>query len=105
MKRRSLTSLQRLKIFEAAHGVCYICLQKITGKWDVEHIIPLALGGADEPTNMLPAHKTCHGEKSKVDAGNLAKANRRRAKHLGAKQSKWPRSKWKRKVSGETVPR
>jgi hypothetical protein len=54
---------------------------------------------------MLPAHKTCHGEKSKVDAGNLAKANRRRAKHLGAKQSKWPRSKWKRKVSGETVPR
>ncbi len=84
--RRPLSDMRRLKLFQDKRGVCHLCEQKIQvgQKWEVEHVIPLALGGADDETNMAPAHKSCHGEKSKVDAGNLAKANRRRAKHLGA---------------------
>ena len=106
--RRSLTSLQRLALFEKRGGVCHLCEQKIQvgEKWEVEHRIPLAMGGADDEANMFPAHVKCHAIKSKTDAGNLAKVNRTRAKHRGAwKTSTWPKSKWRRKVNGQTVLR
>jgi 5-methylcytosine-specific restriction endonuclease McrA len=105
MKRRSLTTLQRLKVFEAYNGKCHICGYFCGGKWEVEHIIPIAMGGADDESNMAPAHNSCHAPKTVADLRNVARAKRRKAKHVGAKQSKWPRSKWKRKVSGETVLR
>ncbi len=88
MNRRPLTSLRRLKLFEAHGGVCHICEIRIHGergeKWDVEHVIPIAMGGKDDESNMRPAHVDCHAGKSKVDARNLAKVNRQRAKHFGA---------------------
>jgi hypothetical protein len=101
--RRSLSARQRIKIFEAAKGICHICEQKIRvgEKWDADHIVPLALGGS----YMAPSHVTCHATKTKDDVARIAKAKRQSARHHGAKQSKWPRSKWKRKVSGETVLR
>ncbi len=103
MTRRSLTALQRLKVFEAAQGICHICLQRIqVGQaWEVEHVTPLALGGS----NVEPAHKTCHVLKTVKDIRDIAKVKRIAAKHHGAAQSKWPKSKWKRKVSGEVVER
>ncbi len=107
MKRRSLTSLQRLKIFEDNGGICYLCEEKIqVGQpWEIEHMIPLALGGPDTEANMLLAHRVCHAPKTVEDMGRIAKAKRQSARHHGAKQSRWPKSKWKRKVSGETVLR
>ncbi len=110
-ERRSLSPMKRLAVFEAAKGLCHLCGLRIQvgERWEVEHRIPIAMGGADNETNMSPAHVKCHAIKSKADATNLAKVNRVRAKHRGA----WKRgsfaggwqSKWKRKVSGETVLR
>lgn len=96
--RRSLSPLQRLKVFEAAKGVCHLCQQRIQvgQKWDVEHVRPLALGGADDETNMRPAHKVCHAEKTKADAASWSKAKRMKAKHLGIK----PRSSWRKPPPG-----
>jgi len=91
--RRSLSPLQRLKVFEAAKGVCHLCQQRIQvgQKWDVEHVRPLALGGADDETNMRPAHKVCHAEKTKADAASWSKAKRMKAKHIGIKKRRgWP---------------
>jgi 5-methylcytosine-specific restriction endonuclease McrA len=107
MKRRSLTDLQRYKIFEANQGFCHLCqlVIQIGEKWEVEHIIPLAMGGADEGANLAPAHKHCHAPKTVKDARDIAKVKRIAAKHVGAKQSRWPMGKFKRKVSGETVLR
>lgn len=108
MKRRRLTDLQRLAVFEKARGRCSLCKLKIQvgQKWEVEHRIPLAMGGADDETNMAPAHKACHSTKSKTDAGNLAKVTRIRAKHLGAqKPSSWGHPNLKRKVNGQVVER
>ena len=85
--RRSLTQLQRAALFEAHGGRCHICGQKISGKgWDVEHVIPLAMGGEDGGSNLRPAHDACHGEKTAADLNDLAKVKRVRAKHLGAKK-------------------
>lgn len=104
-RRRSWTPLRRLAVFEAHGGRCHLCGCKVQvgERWELEHRIPLALGGPDDETNVAPAHKACHARKTVVDAGNHAKAERVRAKHFGAAQRR--PSKWKRKVSGEVVSR
>lgn len=107
--RRPLTALRRADIFLKADGICHICGVKINATrgepWDVEHVIPLAIGGEDGGDNLKPAHRSCHAVKSKRDAGIKAKTDRLRAKHIGArKPSRWA-SKWKRKVNGQTVLR
>ncbi len=112
MKRRSISSMRRLKILEAANNHCHICALRIdSGQlWDVEHVRPLALGGLDDDHNLAPAHRHCHAPKTVEDIGRISKAKRQAAKHVGASQSRNPmpgskRSKWKRKMDGTTVLR
>ncbi len=87
-RRRSLSRLQRIKVFDDADGVCHICGLKIQPgvAWEVEHLIPLALGGGDTPENTRPAHFTCHKAKTRADQERIAKAVRQRANHLGIKR-------------------
>ena len=112
MTRRSWTKRRRLALFEAHKGVCHICRCKIDGTkdlWDVEHIIPIAMGGDDDEGNCAPAHAACHKSKTSADRKQIAKADRVRAKHFGAREkSQFPGgrgSKFKKKISGEVVLR
>lgn len=113
MKRRSWTAKRRLALFEAHKGVCHLCGGRIDGTreaWDVEHIIPIAIGGDDDESNCAPAHKSCHKVKTRADAGVTAKCNRIRAKHNGAAKPKATiagsrGTKFKRKINGEVVAR
>jgi len=76
MTRRSLSTRDRVKVFEAAKGVCHLCSLRIHPgeEWDVSHAIPLAIGGADDFSNMLPAHRKCHRQHTAtVDAPRIAK--------------------------------
>lgn len=107
---RSMSPSRRARIFEHHDGICHICGGKIDGvreKWDVEHIIPLAMTGDDSDENLAPAHKKCHGSKTKTDVHQIAKAKRVSRKHIGAVKPKRkigdPR--FKKKVSGEVVRR
>lgn len=111
-KRRFLSRLARVRIFDKAGGACCICHLKIHApkqKWGVEHIKPLWLSGADDESNMGPAHWDCMIEKTVSEAPIKAKSDRQRANHLGIrKPSTFPgsrNSRWKRKISGEVVPR
>lgn len=87
--RRSLSPTARLRIFESAAGICHICETRIQvgQRWDVEHVVPIALGGADEPANMRPAHEACHDRKTRGDVADIAKAKRRQAKHAGIRKA------------------
>ena len=113
MVRRSWTAKRSLALFEAHDGICHICGAKIHAgeTWEREHIIPLAMGGADDESNIAPAHVKCHRAKTSNDAAQIAKANRVRAKHFGAKNQRRTvvpgskASKWKRKLNGLTVLR
>jgi len=111
-KRKTISSKQRLKLFQDHSGVCHICGGKINvgESWEVEHIIPIAMGGDDEPSNWRPAHTKCHKGKTKEDVTAIAKAKRREALHNGIKISRTPmpfgkNSKWKRKMDGTIVLR
>ena len=113
-KRKRLTTRQRLAIFEASGGRCASCSRKLgpADKWDIDHIIPLALGGADEPENMQVLCDWCHGKKTaQEDAPRIAKARRQAARHLGIrKRNSRPipgskRTRWKKRLDGTVVPR
>lgn len=91
MKRKRYSATQSVLFFIAHGGKCHICGGKIDAvreKWQREHIIPLALGGADDESNMAPAHVKCHREKTDSDVAAIAKAKRREARHFGAERPK-----------------
>ena len=115
MTRKSISTRERLRLFNLHGGICHLCGGKIDGAreaWDINHEIPLELGGADDDENRKPAHRKCHQDHTaKTDIPNIARAKRREAKHFGAKAP--PRhiipgskaSPWKRKLNGQTVRR
>jgi 5-methylcytosine-specific restriction protein A len=113
MKRKPLTKLQRVKLFDDHQGVCVICHFKIDAslgaKWIVEHVKPLWLNGEDDVRNMGPAHYSCARQKTSEEAPVRAKSDRVRARHLGIRnRSKFPCSKdslYKKKVDGTVVRR
>ena len=115
-KRKNMTPRLRLKVWEAHKGLCAICGGKIDGvreRWILEHMRPLALGGADDEGNMAPVHEGCALAKTFGKSGDIAKAakaKRVKTKHLGLKRSKNPLpgskgSKWKKKIGGGVVER
>ena len=86
MKRRSISKATRVRIFLAAEGVCHLCGLRIDApkqRWEVEHVKPLSMGGADTDDNMRPAHVGCHADKTAAEAAPRAKADAAGAKHLG----------------------
>lgn len=111
-KRESISTKKRITLFQKHGGVCHICGGKINvgEAWDVEHVIPLAMGGEDSEENWSPAHRKCHRTKTTEDMGNIAKAKRREVFHLGGRVSRTPlpfgkKSKFKRKMDGTIVER
>ena len=111
--RRHISTRERVAIFARANGVCHICgvAVKVGDAWEVEHIIPLALGGDDCGDNLAPAHLDCHARKTATDAAATARAKRLEAYHIGADApSRQPlpgsrRSPWKKRLDGTVVPR
>jgi hypothetical protein len=102
---------EKLRIFERMHGECHLCGGKIQvgERWELEHFVPLAIGGDDDENNIGVAHWKCHAKKTVADMATIAKTKRIRQKHFGARRdSRWPcsrDSKWKKKISGEVVRR
>jgi len=112
MARKTISSKARVALFQKHGGECHICGGKINvgEAWDVEHVIPFAMGGADDESNWRPAHIKCHRTKTTDDVGKIAKAKRREARHLGVNVSRTPlpfgkKSKFKRKLDGTVVLR
>lgn len=102
----------RLRVFERHNGVCHISGRKIQAGdlWECDHIVALINGGEHRESNLAPALKDKHREKTKEDVAIKAKTYERRSSHLGIRESKTPmpfgrKSKWKRKMNGEIIPR
>lgn len=66
---------RRQAIFNASGGLCHYCGCgiELRGDWHVEHKMPKALGGSDEPINLVAACAPCNREKKdKTDLEYLA---------------------------------
>ena len=67
-QRRQLTA----KLLERQSGVCFICEDAIdlalqADDVEIDHIIPIAVGGKDEENNFALAHEMCNRRKSSSD--------------------------------------
>lgn len=96
-RRKSFTDKQRAAVFLEHGGVCHICQGKIqVGQaFDIDHVIPLAMGGTNDASNLRPVHTKCHrgeGSKTSDDVKAIARADRLAKKHFGIKtpKRKWP---------------
>lgn len=99
MIRIRLTKLARVRIFDRNKGICAICGLKIHAergeRWDIDHAKPLHMGGANDESNLVPAHKFCHQRKSAGENSERAKSDRVRARHIGVKKPRTIRA-WRR---------
>lgn len=115
-QRKSISHSRKRDILWLQGGNCPICgmpVNLVRDETEIDHTIPLALGGADvrdeaSDKNLRVVHKACHAKKTKGDRRTIAKAKRVYAKHTGTHRK--PRrpltnKKWKRKINGQTVRR
>ena len=98
----------RARVFLAHDGRCHISRRKIgpADKWDCDHIIAIINGGENRESNLAPALKDKHREKTARDVAEKSKVARIRAKHLGLKpKSSFGNPRFKRKLDGTVVER
>jgi 5-methylcytosine-specific restriction endonuclease McrA len=92
-------------VFRAYGGKCYLTGQTIRSgdEWDLEHIRPLAMARPGETlnreSNLAPALRAPHREKTAREATERSKADRIHARHFGYEK---PSSRPLRKPKGAT---
>ena len=59
----------RLAVIARDGGACRICGQLVTGRGDVDHIVPKSRGGTDELGNLQYTHVECHSRKTASEGG------------------------------------
>ena len=74
--RRRFSPLERAKFFDAANGHCEKCTRKIphSDDWDLDHRIPLSLGGTNDDGNIQVLCSWCHDDKTAGSSGDTATA-------------------------------
>lgn len=75
----------RAEVFRRAAGRCEQCLAALkVGEGEVDHILPVGLGGEPSADNARLLCRSCHKDKTAADIGRICKANRQRDRHTGA---------------------
>jgi RNA-directed DNA polymerase len=79
-----MTSYRRLptrtsKLLKQQKGICTLCRTRfqLDSVMEVDHIIPRALGGKDQYTNLQLLHKHCHVRKTRIDRTNITLARKK----------------------------
>jgi len=75
-KRKPVTYEMRWEIAHAQKWKCTGCKKLLPLAAQVDHVVPLAHGGADTMTNMQMLCANCHAEKTRVEAKKGAAADR-----------------------------
>lgn len=102
----------RQRVFDRFDGICQETGRKILpgDEWQCDHEIALINGGENRERNLRPVLTEGHKVKTARDVAQKAKDDRVRKKHLGIWEADQPlpfgrKSKLKRKINGEIVPR
>ena len=102
----------RLRVFERFNGICQITKRKIRAgdAWAVDHVVPLADGGAHSETNLVPVLEIAHRQKTSAENTSRAKVRAIKAKHIGIRTTRNPMpgsraSRFKRRMDGTVEQR
>lgn len=73
--RLPMTRNRRGRIIARQAHVCAGCGEKVS-VFEIDHVTPLELGGADDDDNLQALCGRCHRAKTNTDLGRIAKARR-----------------------------
>lgn len=98
----------RSRIFDRENGICHLTGAKIDpvrDAWDLDHRIPLILGGEHRERNLFPALKEPHRKKTAAEVKVKSKIARTRKKHLGIKPDKAGgfNKRFRRRLNGDVI--
>ncbi len=65
----------------AAYPYCHLCGRPFTDPADppvLDHVMPRAYGGTDDPSNLKPAHRSCNGRKGANIAAEIERGDQPR---------------------------
>lgn len=95
----------RQRIFLRCGGRCHIAGRKIRAgePWDLDHVVALRDGGQHRESNLAPALKDKHREKTAREAAERAEADQRFASHYGTRKQKTSGFRGWRKFDGTPV--
>lgn len=76
----------RQRVKDRENSICHLCSTEIQvgQKWDLDHVIAIINGGENRESNLKPAHRKCHKEKTARDVAEKSKLAAIRGKHSGA---------------------
>lgn len=85
-KGKEFSKATKVEAWRRCKDACEKCGALLKpGRYDYDHVIPIAQGGDNTLRNCEVLCEPCHDEKSdKKDKPNIAKAKRREAKQVGA---------------------
>ena len=75
----------RVRVFLRHEGICHLSKRKIKPgePWDLDHIVALINGGEHRESNLAPALRDKHREKTAEDVAEKSRIYRKTAKDLG----------------------
>ena len=62
----TIGAIDRHTIVAAANGLCGICGESLEGRYEFDHIIPLARGGGHTQDNLQLSHPRCNRRKNRM---------------------------------------
>jgi 5-methylcytosine-specific restriction endonuclease McrA len=74
--RKAMTAARRRRILAKSDGHCSYPDCEVTEGLEIDHQIPLALGGKDTDENLFALCRHHHGMKTRLDVKMIAKAKR-----------------------------
>lgn len=103
----------RLRVFEAHGGICHLSGRRIQAgePWDCDHVVALINGGQHRESNLAPALRDKHREKTALDVREKSIVRLKRMKSLGIAPKKsrpMPGSKasgFRKRMNGEVERR
>ena len=105
--RKKMTKGRRKRILKKRGHKCYIC-EATDVPLELDHQVPLFLGGPDEDFNIRPLCEACHKRKTVAENRIRGKINRlsgktrkKKARKLQSR-SRWPRG---RKIASRGFPK
>lgn len=83
-----MTPARRARVLADNGNVCAHEGCEITDRLEIDHIVALELGGADDFPNLVPLCRDHHKEKTRHDVWMIAKARRIRAREDGTRRER-----------------
>lgn len=86
--KRRMTPARRKRIIERHGGKCCYPGCETSDGLEIEHTVPIALGGRDDDDNLTAMCRYHHAQKTRLDVKMIAKAKRIQARENGTRRER-----------------